>query len=142
MPANVVEGSLVAIPTVDGAALAKVIFASNYFADTIALKLFCGTCFDPAKAEHDAATKPFKVYYTGGSAIRSKRWKVVGQADVTREERLLTKRTSGGEIWLEDEHLGSASESELAELPKMLVYGHKLIEKYAAQEIGVERTVP
>lgn len=135
MAAGELLGSLVAIPTPGRAMLAKVIFVSEYFAETIALKLFCGTAFVEATAEHDAASKPFKVYYTNVSAIRSKRWKIVGRAPVTPEERLLTRRTSGGELWQDDEHRGAATDSQIAELPKMLIYGHKLIEKHASQPL-------
>ena len=34
-------------------------------------------------------------------------------------------------FWVEDEHLGAASNIDSRTLPEMLVYGHKLIEKYA-----------
>ncbi|MGY4397008.1 hypothetical protein ACVWZA_002199 [Sphingomonas sp. UYAg733] len=128
-------GSVLAIPTNGGAVLAKVIFASSYFADVVAIKLYPGAIANSGSMVGDTESRPFEVYFTSGSALRSKRWKVLGQVEITDGERKLTKRTAGGEVWIEDKHLGIADDNQLAELPKMLVHGPKLIEKYAARTI-------
>jgi hypothetical protein len=126
-----IVGSFVAISAGDKRLLAKVIFASSYFANVIALKVYPGAIASEPPDLSDPERAGFKVFYTTGSSVKSKRWPIVGKADVSPAERELTRRTAGGEVWVEDQHLGPASEADLASLPKMLVFGDKLVEKHA-----------
>lgn len=125
-------GAYLAIPAGDKPLLAKVIFASSYFRNVIALKLFVGSSAEEPLDFTKVEGMPFEVHYTGAQPIRSKRWNLVGKGDVTNLERELTRRTAGGEIWIEDNHLGPAIDADLRKLPEMSVKGATLIEKYAA----------
>jgi hypothetical protein len=127
-----IVGSFVAIPAGDKRLLAKVIFASTYFANVIALKVYPGAIASEPPDLSNAEKSGFRVFYTSGNSVKSKRWPIVGKADVSPDERELTRRTAGGEVWVEDQHLGPASEADLASLPKMLVFGDKLVEKHAS----------
>ena len=129
-------GSILAIPAGEAAIAAKVIFASQYFSDVIAIQLFLGKPLSTESCEIDLKNDDATVYYTSGREIRSKRWKIIGQTDVTDGERRATERTAGGEIWIEDRHLGRASAEQLADLPEMRIHGWKLIEKYAARSLA------
>ena len=132
MAANI-AGSIIAIPVGDDWGFAKVIFASDYVADAILLKLFRTRHPTPGAVPPESLKGEFDLYYTSREPLRKQRWKVVGSEAVSDEERTFTKRTSGGEVWLEDTHLGPASEQDLKSLPKMLIHGFKLIEKYAGR---------
>lgn len=125
-------GSFVAIPAGDKRVLAKVIFASTYFANVIAVKVYAGAIASEPPDLSNADEAGFTVFYTSGKPVKSKRWPIVGKADVSADERELTRRTAGGEVWVEDQYIGPASEADLASLPKMLVFGDKLVEKHAS----------
>jgi hypothetical protein len=128
-----VEGSLVSIPVGDYVGFAKVLYASAYFADVILIKLFkkkIGKTQNISPADFQGS---FALYYTSVEPLRRGRWGIVDIEKVSEAERLLSKRVSGGEVWLEDQHLGPASDEELKQLPKMFTFGFKLIEKYADQ---------
>ncbi|MEG3147116.1 hypothetical protein U1839_20885 [Sphingomonas sp. RT2P30] len=127
-----IVGSFVAIPAGDKRLLAKVIFASSYFANVIALKVYPGAIASEPPDLSNTEKGGFKVFYTSGKPVKSKRWPIVGKSDVSPDERELTRRTAGGEVWVEDQYLGPASEADLASLPKMLVLGDKLVEKHAS----------
>ena len=128
-----IEGSLVKIPAQDGIGLAKVIFLSEYFAEMICLKLYKKRLPEDASITAADFSGPFDLYYTGLNGFKKKRWSVVANEPVPETERTLTHRTAGGEVWVGDNHLGTATESDLATLPKMLVHGGGLIEKYASR---------
>ena len=128
-----IEGSLVTIPTEGGVGVAKVIFLSEYFAETICLKLYKKRLPEGASVGPDDFAGPFDSYYTSLDGFKKKRWTIVANEPVSDDEKALTRRTSGGEVWVEDTHLGSATEADLAALPKMLSHGFKLIEKYVGR---------
>lgn len=125
-------GAYLAIPAGDKPLLAKVIFASNYFRNVIALKLFRGSSAEEPLDFARIEDLPFEVHYTGAQPIRSKRWNLVGKGNISNLERELTRRTSGGEVWVEDNHLGPATAADRQNLPEMSVKGAGLIEKLAA----------
>ncbi len=129
-------GRILAIPAGEAAIAAKVIFASQYFSDVIAIQLYLGKPVSTEPREIDIKDDDATVYYTSGREIRSKRWKIIGQIDVTDGERRATERTAGGEIWIEDRHLGQANDEQIADLPEMRIHGWKLIEKYAARSLA------
>ena len=124
-------GAYLAIPAGDKSVLAKVIFASSYFANVIALKLYAGSTPEQPMDVTSVEELPFKLFYTGAQPIKSKRWPIIGKGGISSAERELTRRTSGGEVWVEDTHLGLATDADLQTIPKMLVMGGGLIEKYA-----------
>ena len=128
-----IEGSLVVIPTDGGAGIAKVIFMSEYFADTICLKLYKKLLPNGASIKPEDFGGPFDLYYTSLDGFKKKRWTIVANEPVSDDEKALTRRTSGGEVWVEDTHLGTATENDLLALPKMMTHGFKLIEKYAGR---------
>jgi len=126
-------GDLLAIPLEEGAGLAKVIFVSSYFKDVILLKLYRKRLTDGRAPEPADFGRDFDLYYTAQTPVRKGRWAIVGSEPVSAAEVALTKRTSGDDVWIEDRHLGQASANDLAEFPKMLVHGFKLVEKYASR---------
>lgn len=126
-------GDLLAIPLEAGTGLAKVIFASSYFKDVILLKLYKTRLSDGRAPQPPDFGGDFDLYYTAQDPVRKGRWRIVGSEAVSATEVALTKRTSGGEVFIEDRHLGPASTTDFAELPAMLVHGFKLVEKYAAR---------
>jgi hypothetical protein len=130
-------GDILVIPVNDSAATAKVIFASSYFKDVILIKLLQATTHSDVEAQQQTFDENFDLYYTGAQPIKKGRWRVIDSHPVSEAENSLTKRTSGGEVWLEDTHLGPASDRDLQTLPKMEVYGAALIEKYAARSATI-----
>lgn len=130
---NNLEGSLVMIPTENGWGVAKIIFQSGRYANTICLKLYKKRLLEGALIGANGFSGPFDLYYTSLDGFKKNRWTIVANELVSSDEKALTRRTSGGEVWVEDTHLGSASETDLAALPKMLTHGFKLIEKYAGR---------
>lgn len=128
-----IEGSLVTIPTEGGVGVAKVIFLSEYFADTICLKLYQKRLPEAASITLADFAGPFDLYYTSLDGFKKKRWTIVANEPVSDDEKVLTRRTAGGEVWVEDTHLGPASDADLAGLPKELVHGYRLIEKYVGR---------
>lgn len=128
-----IEGSLVAIPTEGGVGVGKIIFLSEYFAETICLKLYKKRLPPGGPVGSYDFSGPFDLFYTGLEPIKKRRWAIVANEAVSEDERALTRRTSGGEVWVEDVHMGAATESDLAALPKMLSHGYKLIEKYVGR---------
>ncbi|MGE6699681.1 hypothetical protein ACQKH5_18530 [Hyphomonas sp. NPDC076900] len=128
-----VEGSLVTIPTEGGWGVAKIIFQSEQYANTICLKLYKKRFLEGASIGANDFSGPFDLYYTSLDGFKKKRWTIVANELVSGDEKALTRRTSGGEVWVEDTHLGTATEADLAALPKMLTHGFKLIEKYVGR---------
>lgn len=128
-----IEGSLVTIPTEGGMGIAKVIFLSEYFAEMICLKLYKKKMPKGASIAPGDFSGPFDLYYTGLDGFKKKRWAIVANEPVSDDEKTLTRRTAGGEVWVEDTHLGPASDADLATLPEMLVHGYRLIEKYVGR---------
>lgn len=130
---SVAAGDVVAIPAGDGVALGKVVFLSRYFADVTLLKVLPSRFASIEAALPASFEGPCELVYTAIAPIRAGRWKVIDRQPVSDEERALSRRTSGGEVWIEDRHLGPASEADLASMPKMLIVGQKLVEKRLGQ---------
>ena len=126
-------GDILVIPANGSSVAAKVIFASSYFKDVILIKLLQGAIQSDVEAKKQTFDEKFDLFYTGAQPIKEGRWRVVDSHPVSEAEKALTKRTSGGEVWLEDMHLGPASDRDLATLPKMEVYGGGLVEKRASR---------
>lgn len=120
------------IPTGAGFGIAKIIFKSQRFVNTIALKLYRKQFSEVEQIGLGDFSGEFDVFYTSLDGVRKKRWLIFAVEQVTADERAMTRRTAGGEIFIEDTHLGTASANDLAVIPKMLVHGGSLIEKKAA----------
>lgn len=125
-------GQVVALPAGEGLAVAKVIYQSRRFKNVVLIKLYDGLYPEPTDAPTDVGSLGFRLFYAGADPLKHGRWRVLFCEVVSEEEHLLSLRTSAGEIWLGDEHKGRASDEDLDAMPEMLVYGYKLIEKYAA----------
>jgi hypothetical protein len=135
---KVTEGSLIAIPTDFGVGVAKVIFVSERYANTIGLKLYKKVLNKEAKIERADFGGPFDLYYTSLDGFKKKRWSVFLNDTVSDDERALTLRTAAGEVWVEDVHLRKATDEDLANLPEMLTHGYRLIEKYIGRYTSAE----
>lgn len=124
---------MITIPTEDGVGLAKVIFLSDYVSEMICLKLYKKRIQEGVSITSSDFVGPFDLYYTSLDGFKRKRWEILANEPVLDEEKALTRRTAGGELWVEDTHLGPASDADLAGLPKELVHGYRLIEKYVGR---------
>ncbi len=125
---TVKEGDIFSIPSESNFGVAKVIYCSEYFKDVILIKLYK---VSHASQEIDSlpVNEEYQLYYTGKDSVKKGKWTCVGCEIVDSDEKKLTKRIVGGDVWKEDQHIGPASEKDLAELPKMQTYGYRLIEK-------------
>ena len=128
-----IEGSLITIPTEGGVGLAKVLFLSEYVAEMICLKLYKKRLPEDVSITSNDFGIPFDLYYTGLDGFKKKRWVTVANEPVSDDEKALTRRTAGGEVFVEDTHLGPASDADLAGLPKQQVAGFRLIEKFVGR---------
>lgn len=122
-------GDMIAIPSGDQIGLAKVVYSSDFFKNVLLLRLYRKTYPDLEIKEFPEVDAKSDLYYTSSDPVTEGRWKKIGFQPISGIEKLLSKRTVGGEVWIGDEHLGPASEQELEALPKMLTYGYRLIEK-------------
>ncbi|MGH8049805.1 MAG: hypothetical protein ACREPB_03995 [Arenimonas sp.] len=122
-------GDMIAIPSGERFGLAKVIYVSEFFRNVILLRLFRTTYRDPNVKEFPDAEALADLYYTSSDPVTEGRWAKIGVQQILTSENLMSKRTVGGDVWIGDEHFGPASEQDLEELPKMLTYGYRLVEK-------------
>ena len=125
---KVKEGDIFTIPGTSNFGVAKVIYLSEYFKDVILIKLY-QVSYDSQVDISIPEGAEFSLYYTGIDSVKKGKWEYLGCEAVGAEEKQLTKRIVGGDVWIEDQHLGTASEKERVELPKMQTYGYRLIEK-------------
>lgn len=128
MGTKIKVGDLIAIPSGAYVGLAKVIYVSHYFRQVVLIKLY-RAAFQVQESHSPCAEAAADLYYTSSSPIFTDRWKVTGYEPISECERLMSRRIVSGDIWVGDECLGQATEHDLKTLPKMLVYGFKLIEK-------------
>jgi len=128
-------GDLIAIPCNERWGLAKIIFLSKRYKDVIHIKLYRQTYPDKVVASGTEANLLFDLYYTSGKPIKRGEWIIIGHSEVSSDELAMSKRIVAGSVWMEDIYIGPASDSEIRDLPKMLDYGYRLIEKAAARYI-------
>ena len=122
------EGDIFTIPLEDGReALCRVLYASSYFKDVVLLG--CYGCSLPTAEQVDA--NPKVMMYTGWS----KAWSVIGHKPVDSHERTFSRRIVAGDVWEGDKHMGQATEAELTSLPKMEVFGHRILARKLAQYV-------
>ncbi len=122
-------GDMIAIPSGDRFGLAKVIYSSSYFHSVVLIRLFKVTYQDSNIVNFPGWEEEADLYYTSSDPVVKGLWTKVGVQPVFDQEAAMSKRTVGGDAWIADEYLGTASDQELKDLPKMLTYGHRLIEK-------------
>jgi len=122
-------GDMIAIPSGDRFGLAKIIYSSEYFKSVVLIRLFLVTYQNTNIVDFPGMEEKADLYYTSSDPVSKGLWTKVGSQPVLEDEALMSKRTVGGDVWIADECLGAASDRELKDLPKMLTYGHRLIEK-------------
>jgi hypothetical protein len=124
-------GGLYAIPGDGQFGLAKVIYVSKYFRDVILIRLYKKAYAELSGMAHElpAEDADSALYYTGAGVIRAGSWPYLGVQPVSDKERALSKRIVGGGVWIEDNHIGPASDEEMSSLKKMSVYSYDLVEK-------------
>jgi hypothetical protein len=124
-----VVGDIYAIPGGDRVAFGKIIYASEYFKDLILVRFFERAFAPGTELPENLETIPSRGIYTGMDSIKGGEWRRVEVRPVSDSEQAMSRRIVAGDVWLGDTHIGPASEAELAELPKMLVHGSRLVEK-------------
>ena len=139
MGTKIKVGDLIAIPSGAYVGLAKVIYVSSYFRQVVLLKLY-RVAFQEQERHFPCAEASANLYYTSSGPIFTGRWTVTGFEPMSECECLLSRRIVASDIWVGDECLGQASEHDLETLPKMLVYGFKLIEKAVARLAEVQNS--
>lgn len=129
-------GDLYAIPSGQVFGLAKVIFRSLRYKNVILIRLYHERASDPQGLRAPDPKAHSALYYTGIQAAQHGSWIHLGQQVVTVEELSMTKRVSAGEVWIEDTHLGRATEQDMKTLKRMDVYGHVLISEAVTRNTG------
>lgn len=127
------EGNVYAIPGGGQYAFAKVVYLSEYFKDAIFILLHEKAFASGAEAPSNLQSIPSRGIYTGIDSAKRGEWILVGNSPVTPDEKARTRRLVGGDVWIEDVHMGPPSTAEEAKLPNMDIYGHRLIEKAVAR---------
>jgi len=129
---TVKPGALFAIPSGEVFGLAKVIFLSTYFRDVMLIRLFRDRARSPSVLSAPDPEAASALYYTGVGAAAKGRWVYIGHQGVSEQERAMTLRISGGEVWIEDTHLRPATDADSRSLQLMDVHGYRLIAKAIA----------
>jgi hypothetical protein len=125
------EGEILSIPFEDGReALCRILYASTYFKNVVLIGCY-GARSDKFSTNKLITTGPKVALYTGWS----KAWAIIGYEPVAEHEISLSRRIVAGDIWEGDRHLGKATDGELASLPKMEVYGQRILLKRLAKYV-------
>ena len=123
-------GDIILIP-IDGdrCGIAKIIYLSKYFKDVILLNIYPLIANFSEKVIELSANIPDELLiYTGNQNIKTEEWKKLNNIMVTDEEKRLSTRIVGGEVWIEDECIGTATEQDRKKINRMGVDGTKLVE--------------
>ena len=128
---SVQVGDVALIPVRNAFVPAKVLFLSLYFKDVILLGIY-NKKLSTKEMPRELPDEFVERVYTSQEPILKGRWISVGHEPLRPKQQGLTKRIVAGEIWLEDETLGPASEIDFDSLPRMQVLGAGLVEKKAA----------
>ena len=108
-------GDIVEISLPEGKKIVgKILYLSDYFRDVI------GAVF-PIDGG------PFEVQYTNLKAAKHYGWKVIENHDLTPDDLEKTRRIVGGEVFIGDKMIRSATDDDRKFLPKMLVKGMPVI---------------
>ena len=123
-------GDIILIP-IDGdrCGIAKIIYLSKYFKDVILLNIYPLIANFSEKVIELSANIPDELLiYTGNQKIKTEEWKKLNNVMVTEEEKRLSTRIVGGEVWIENECIGTATEQDRKKINRMGVDGTKLVE--------------
>src|SRR5689334_15568015 len=110
---KVAEGDLFAVPGGEAFGLAKVIFISSHYRNLMLIRLFPERADGPNALPIPDPKARSELCYTGVDSAQKGEWVHVGQQDVTGQERAMTKRVAAREVWIEDTHLGPATEQDM-----------------------------
>lgn len=134
---DVKTGEIALIPLKDGDFIsAKVLYLSAYFKDVILLALFPHK-MSAERMPESLPNEPSLLLYTSQLSITKGRWKSVGVQGLRKNEIDKARRIVADEVWLNDEQLRSATDEDLASLPKMSVCGADWVEE-DAEEIAAK----
>lgn len=133
-------GDIALIPASNCYVPAKVLYLSKRYKKVILLgiyKMAIATKRMPSTLPEDFA----HLVYTSQEMISEGDWFLVGNEPLRSTQHGLAKRIVAGDVWLDDEYLGAASERDLQVLPKMAVLGAGLVDDLAeAISQGVKAT--
>jgi hypothetical protein len=124
-------GDIVLIPAGKVCVPAKVLYRSNYFKDLVLLGLYA-VAARLGEVPSEPLSRPAVLVYTSQQPALKGRWVLDGRQPLSEDERGRARRIVGGDVWLNDECLGPASEAEMKQLPRMQALGAALVEKKAA----------
>ncbi len=125
-------GDVFLVPVDGGFVPGKVLFVSKVFSGVILVALYKVRV--SSASEFRGLPDRFSVLlYTGKDPISRGRWPWIKSCDLLDSERGLSRRIVAGDVWVEDDCVGVASEEDAACAPRMLVLGAKLLEKRASE---------
>lgn len=128
---SIQEGAIILIPVREGMwVVGKTLYVSKIFRNVILLGLTNRVCRSP-EMPSPIPREYVALVYTSQVAVTNGRWTFVGESELTPNEHALSERIVGGEVWLKDKELRSASEEDRLTLPKMQVMGAGLVEDQA-----------
>lgn len=114
-------GDLICIPADVGFGLAKVLFRSEVHIDIVRLGIFRLAVNSPGIPDHLPSDFAL-VLFTSCQPIKRNLWPKIGNVGVNEAERELSRYVIQGELYFEDQFLGSASPEQRKSLPRMTVW--------------------
>lgn len=133
MKVKMTEGAIISIPLDDSHVICKILYLSSYFKNTALFKVFTKRLASDEDYKSLLASLDFELFYSGTKLIQNGNWSILGVEPVSPAELECNRRIVGGDVWLADECLGSASDDQIKELPKMKVYNVSYIEQKASK---------
>ena len=134
---NVQVGDIALVSVEDGVSLPiKVLYLSKRYKDVILIAIYKQRV--ETESMPDLFGEPLLLVYTSQLAITRGRWKSVGNVPLADNEKGKAKRIVAGAVWIDDDEIRPATETDYRELPEMLVLGSALVEKKARQLISDE----
>ncbi|WP_458071761.1 hypothetical protein [Rhodanobacter sp. BL-MT-08] len=125
------EADIFTISLQDGReALCRILYESSYFKNVVLIGCY-GVRSDNFSTTEQVSVSPKAMMYTGWS----KTWPVIGHEPMASHEGILSRRIVAGDVWEGDRHMGQATETELASLSKMEVYGHRSLVRQLAKYV-------
>jgi hypothetical protein len=127
MAHTVKHGDVFELPLVSGErALCRITYKSRYFRNVVQIAVHgLAGAADP---ELLSEGKPVAVFYGSSVCLRDGRWRFVSRTAPRPEDVWLSKRLVGGDVWIEDDHVGPPAPGDEG-LAQMDVYGDKLLAK-------------
>lgn len=128
---NVDIGEIILIPVENEFVPAKVLYLSQRYKNVIMLGIYALR----TSVKECPKTLPVSfglMVFTSQDPVLKKRWISIGHQPLLAGQAGVAKRIVAGDVWLDDQHLGPASESDRRSLPQMEVLGAGLVEKKAA----------